>query len=137
MKYLLDTNIFVFLITKDLNRLSLSQKVVLSDPNNEFVISEASFYELGIKVRLEKPDFAHINIQTIDTDRKKNGIKLLKAKPVYFTNIPNVPKVIGNGNKIHGDPFDLLIISQALVEDLPILSTDSFFPLYAGLVVVS
>jgi PIN domain nuclease of toxin-antitoxin system len=70
MKYLLDTNIFVFLITKDLNRLSLSQKVVLSDPNNEFVISEASFYELGIKVRLEKPDFAHINIQTIDTEKR-------------------------------------------------------------------
>jgi PIN domain nuclease of toxin-antitoxin system len=137
MRYLLDTNIFVFLITKELGRLSFNQKRVLSDPNNEFLISEASFYELGIKVRLEKPDFINIDIETIDVDRKKNGIKLLKAKPVYFTNIPNVPKVIGNGNKIHGDPFDLLIISQALVEDLPILSTDSFFPLYTGLVVIS
>ena len=136
MKYLLDTNVFIFLITKDFGRLSFKQKQIIFDSTSELYLSEASFYELGIKVRLEKPDFAHINIQTIDTDRKKNGIKLLKAKPVYFTNIPNVPKVIGSGNKIHGDPFDLLIISQALVEDLPILSTDSFFPLYVGLTVV-
>ncbi len=40
-------------------------------------------------------------------------------------------------NKLHGDPFDLLIISQALLENLPILSTDSLFPLHEGLVVIS
>jgi PIN domain nuclease of toxin-antitoxin system len=40
-----------------------------------------------------------------------------------------------NGDK-HGDPFDLLIISQALVENLPVISTDEYFPSYGGLTTI-
>jgi len=40
-------------------------------------------------------------------------------------------------SKLHADPFDLLIISQALIEDLPILSTDRYFPDYEGLRVIT
>lgn len=137
MTYLLDTNVFIFLITKELNRLSEKQKSILSDADNDFVVSEASFYEIGIKSRLEKPDFIHVNISTVENDRKENQIAILKSKIEYYLNIPNVPKVIMSGSKQHGDPFDLLIISQALHEKLPILSTDSLFPLYEGLDVIS
>ena len=47
MTYLLDTNVFIFLITKRLGRLSEKQKVILADVDNDFVVSEASFYEIG------------------------------------------------------------------------------------------
>jgi PIN domain nuclease of toxin-antitoxin system len=137
MTYLLDTNVFIFLITKDLSRLSIRQKQILSDKDNDFVVSEASFYEIGIKARLEKPDFIHVNISTIEQDREENQIAILKSKIDYYLNIPNVPKVIMSGSKLHGDPFDLLIISQALHENLSVLSTDSLFPLYEGLDVIS
>jgi PIN domain nuclease of toxin-antitoxin system len=137
MTYLLDTNIFIFLMTKELNRLSKRQKEILSDSDNNFVISEASFYEVGIKVRLERPDFSHISMTKMELYREENKIQFLKSKVDFYLNIPNVPKVIMSSNKLHGDPFDLLIISQALHENLPILSTDSLFPLYEGLDVIS
>lgn len=137
MTYLLDTNVFIFLMTKDLNRLSKRQKDILSDGNNDFVISEASFYEVSIKVRLEKSDFSHISMAKMELYREENQIHFLKSKVDFYLNIPNVPKVIMRGNKLHGDPFDLLIISQALLKNLPILSTDSLFPLYEGLEVIS
>jgi PIN domain nuclease of toxin-antitoxin system len=137
MTYLLDTNVFIFLMTKELNRLSNRQKEILSDSNNDFVISEASFYEVGIKVRLERPDFSHISMTKMESYREENKIQFLKSKTDFYLNIPNVPKVIMSGSKPHGDPFDLLIISQALYENLPILSTDSLFPFYEGLDVIS
>lgn len=137
MTYLIDTNIFIILLEKSFHRLSKIQKEIIFDPSSEIFISEASIYEMAIKVRLGKPDFNHINIQTIDADRKNNGIKLLKSKTEYYSNIPKVPKVIDSKGKTHGDPFDLLIISQALMENLQILSTDNLFPEYQGLKVIS
>ena len=137
MTYLLDTNVFIFLMTKELNRLSKRQQEILSDNANDFVISEASFYEVAIKVRLGKPDFSHINMDKMELYRDESQIAILKSKISFYLNIPNVPKVIMSGSKLHGDPFDLLIISQALLEKLPILSTDSLFPLYEGLNVIS
>jgi PIN domain nuclease of toxin-antitoxin system len=137
MTYLIDTNIFIILLEKSFHRLSKRQKDIIFDPSSEMFLSEASIYEMAIKARLEKPDFSHINIKTIDADRKENGIRLLKSKVEYYTNIPQVPKVIDAKGKAHGDPFDLLIISQALTENLQILSTDSLFPKYQGLKVIS
>lgn len=137
MTYLIDTNIFIFLIEKNEQRFSAKQRAILKDPNNTFVLSEASIYEIAIKVRLNKPNFSHIDISTIDAERKRMNIKLLKSKTEYYTNIPKAPKVIDSKGRIHGDPFDLLIISQALTENLQILSTDSLFPEYQGLKVIS
>ena len=58
-----------------------------------------------------------------------SGKYLLKSQIAFYVNITNVPKVIGQNSKPHGDPFDLLIISQALLKNIPILSTDRFFRL--------
>jgi PIN domain nuclease of toxin-antitoxin system len=137
MTYLIDTNIFIIMIEKSYHRLSSEQKTILKDTNNIFLLSEASIYEIGIKVRLNKANFSHIDMLVIDAERKRMNIKLLKSKIEYYTNIPQVPKAIDSKGKVHGDPFDLLIISQALVENLQILSTDSLFPEYQGLKVIS
>ena len=125
------------MIEKSYHRFSSEQKTILKDQNNTFLLSEASIYEIAIKARLEKPNFSHIKIKNIDAERKENGIQLLKSKIEHYTNIPQVPKVIDSKGKAHGDPFDLLIISQAFTENLQILSTDSLFPLYQGLKVIS
>ena len=137
MKYLIDTNIFIIILEKSFHRLSTAQRDIIFDATNELMLSEASLYEIAIKVRLTKPDFSHIDIITINRERKVSGIKLLKSQIAFYINITNVPKVIGQNSKPHGDPFDLLIISQALLKNIPILSTDRFFPLYSGLKVIS
>ena len=137
MKYLIDTNIFIIILEKSFHRLSIAQRDIIFDTTNELMLSKASLYEIAIKVRLAKPDFSHIDITTIDRERKVSGIKLLKSQIAFYINITNVPKVIGQNSKPHGDPFDLLIISQALLKNISILSTDRFFSLYSGLKVIS
>jgi PIN domain nuclease of toxin-antitoxin system len=137
MRYLLDTNVFLFLISGKIKSLSTNQLKVLYDASNELFLSEASLFEIGIKSRIGKESFSYIEVNTIELNIKTNNIKLLKAKPAYFLNIPKVSKVYISENKLHGDPFDLLIISQAIIEDIPILSTDRLFPEYEGISVIS
>jgi PIN domain nuclease of toxin-antitoxin system len=137
MKYLLDTNIFIFLITEELEQLSLGQKEILDDLKNDLYLSEAYYYEISIKVRLEKLNFSHIDVNKLEVERKRFGIHLLKSKPEYYINIPNMAKVYISETKLHVDPFDLLIISQATFENLPILSSDKLFPEYQGLITIT
>jgi PIN domain nuclease of toxin-antitoxin system len=137
MKYLLDTNIFIFLITENFAQLTNYQKEILSDPANTFVLSEASIYEMAIKSRLSKLSFALFSFdEAITTERKQLKISLVKPKLVHYNNIRKIEPVLKNDGKPHADPFDLLIISQALTENLPVVSTDMYFPKYKGLRVV-
>ena len=137
MNYLLDTNILIYLYVGQYNLLSNKQESVLADKNNIFFVSEASFFEMAIKSRLEKNSFSNIDIVEVEKFVQIQGIKLLKSKKEYYLNIVHVPKVLISANKLHADPFDLLIISQALTEKMSILSTDRYFPEYEGLEVVS
>lgn len=137
MKYLLDTNIFIILITDELEKLGQQQIEIIFDDKNEFLLSEASFFEIAIKVRLGKSNLSHFDFNNLEIDRKRFNIKLLKAKLEYYLNIKTVPKVFITETKIHSDPFDLLIISQAISENIAVLSTDRLFPLYEGISVIS
>ena len=136
MTYLLDTNILIFLIEKSYKKISMKQMELITNQDNKFVLSEASLFEIGIKIRGGKGDFSNLNIFTLEEDYIRLNISLLKSKPVYYTNIPKVQSVIKKDGKIHGDPFDLLIISQAMVENLPVLSSDEYFPYYKDIVTI-
>lgn len=137
MRYLLDTNVFIYLIEKDFNQLSKDQKVILNNSNNELFVSEASYFEMSIKERLNKSQNLNIKLSELDNERKAVNVKFLRSKNDYYLGIPTVPKVLKDDKKLHGDPFDLLIISQALKEKMPVLSTDRLFPCYKGLKVIS
>jgi len=137
MRYLLDTNVFFYLLDENYNQLSLQQKNIIGDSENELYVSEASYYELSIKARANKIADFKFDIIQLDKYRKKLNIKLLTSKTDYYLGIINVPKVNLTTNKLHGDPFDLLIISQAMKENLPILSSDRLYPSYEGIEVIS
>lgn len=125
MKYLLDTNALIVLGT-DFGLLSAEAQGILTDQRNAFVISPASLWEMVIKVRLGKLDLNGLSLETFATViRRKFGIQLLPIKQSQLLYIATLPKV-----KDHGDPFDLLIIAQALTENLPVLTSDSKFHLY-------
>lgn len=137
MRYLLDTNVFVYIIEHDFNQLSTQQKEIIANPDNIFFVSEATYYELSIKIRLNKQVPFKFNVLELDNDRKIFNINLLKSKTDYYLGISDVPKVYLSETKLHGDPFDLLIISQAIKEKMPILSSDRLFPYYKGLTVIN
>ena len=125
MKYLLDTNALI-VGTTDFGSLKASYQRVLTDSANELVASPASLWEMAIKVRLGKLDLNGLSLETFATViRRKFGIHLLPIKQSQLLYIATLPKV-----KDHGDPFDLLIIAQALTENLPVLTSDGKFHLY-------
>ena len=125
MKYLLDTNVLIVLGT-DFEALPVASQRILLDERNAFVVSPASLWEMAIKVRLGKLDLSGISLETFATViRRKFRIRLLPIKQSQLIYIATLPKV-----KDHGDPFDLLIIAQALTENLPVLTSDGKFHLY-------
>ena len=122
MKYLLDTNAF-YLLTADFSRLSASYQRILTDTANAFVLSPASIWEMAIKVRLGKLDLQGVSLDDATGRlRVQQKIRLLDIKQSHLLRIATLPKV-----KDHGDPFDLLIIAQALTENLPVLTSDRKF----------
>ncbi|WP_375419300.1 type II toxin-antitoxin system VapC family toxin [uncultured Hymenobacter sp.] len=125
MKYLLDTNAFILLFS-DFQALPASYQHILTDSQNEFVLSPASIWEMAIKERLGKLDLKSIPLQEMTGRlRTKQKIGLLPIKQSQLLDIASLPKV-----KDHGDPFDLLIIAQSLSEALPVLTSDGKFHLY-------
>ena len=125
MKYLLDTNAFIVGIT-DFESLRQSYQWVLTDTANELVISPASIWEMAIKVRLGKLDLQGVSLEDATGRlRVQQKIRLLDIKQSHLLRIATLPKV-----KDHGDPFDFLIIAQALHENLPVLTSDGKFHLY-------
>ncbi len=131
MKYLLDTNAFIALLG-DPTLLSANYQRLVVNPENQFVLSPASIWEMAIKVRLGKLSFhGGLTLDEITTaGRSRQGIRLLPIKQSHLRAIAHLPKVAG-----HGDPFDFLIIAQSLTENLPVLTTDRYFREYGVRVV--
>lgn len=134
MTYLLDTNVLIFLFSKEYNRLSKNQLDVLNDKMNNYLLSQASYYEMAIKLRLGQLNFT---LNDVEEFRRELSIRMLNLETFHFAMIDNVPKVTDEKGKLHGDPFDLLILAQAQYEGLPILSTDRHFPKYETVTVVN
>ena len=132
MRYLLDTNVFIFL-NEEFEALSDQQQQLLTDPINEFVLSTASVWEMAIKTRLSKLSFPTGGTfeSVVTAGRRRQGIALLPIRQRHVQAVARLPKVTN-----HGDPFDLFIITQALTEQLPILTTDRYFAYYPGLQVI-
>lgn len=130
MRYLLDTNA---LLVGGLafETLKPSYQRILTNPNNELMLSPASIWEMAIKVRLGKLNLQNTTLDELAGEfRRRLKIKLLSIKQSHLLSIALLPKVKG-----HGDPFDLLIIAQALNEKLPVLTSDGEFHQYGVTVV--
>jgi PIN domain nuclease of toxin-antitoxin system len=123
MRALLDTNSFLWFISGS-DRLSIDAKNFIADMQNQLVLSAASLWEIAIKISLGKLDLLQPYGQLIPQQLEENDIAVL-------------PLEIGHLNKVidlpfhHRDPFDRLIIAQALAEGIPVVSSDAVFSQYA------
>jgi PIN domain nuclease of toxin-antitoxin system len=116
MKVLLDTHTFLWWITDD-PKLSLRVRGIISDGENEIFISAATGWEIAIKSqigRLKLPDEPQ---RFILEQLKINGMKSLPIEMRHALHVSTLPAY-------HQDPFDRILIAQAQMEDLPVLSAD-------------
>ena len=122
MRALLDTHAFLWWITDD-PRLSTRVREVIADGRNILYFSAASGWEIAIKAglgRLRIPE----NLERFLTEElAQNAIQVL---PVYLSHALRVYTLPLH----HRDPFDRLLISQALLRKLPVLTADPQIAIY-------
>ena len=117
MRVLLDTHVFLWWITDD-PRLSARARSVIGDGGNRLFLSAASGWEMAIKAalgRLELPDHPE---RFIPQQLSLNAIEALPVTMGHALHVYSLPLH-------HRDPFDRLIIAQAQLEKLPILTSDA------------
>jgi PIN domain nuclease of toxin-antitoxin system len=121
MSYLLDTHTFLWFLEGNKN-LSSNARIIIENPNNTIFVSIASIWEIAIKTSLNKLKLS-VNLEEVKTEIVKNNFEIL---PLDFEHIIELT----NLEQIHKDPFDRIIISQAISEKYTIISKDSNFGFY-------
>ncbi|MGB5685002.1 MAG: type II toxin-antitoxin system VapC family toxin [Candidatus Electrothrix sp.] len=122
MNILLDTHAFLWWITDDA-QLSETARKLIKDNGNTLYWSAASSWEVGIKYalgRLPLPDAPEIFLAQ---ELAGNQIESLPITDRYAFQAGRLPRH-------HKDPFDRMLIAQAMTDSLILLSCDSFFDLY-------
>lgn len=122
VKYLLDTLTFLWWIS-DSAKLPSRVVEVIKNPENSIFLSVSSVREMQVKSQIGRVDLPSTVLEIVTRQHEENGIELLPislAHMVALTRIPNY----------HGDPFDFLLISQAIVEDLTLITRKSLIAKY-------
>ncbi|MGH7164246.1 MAG: type II toxin-antitoxin system VapC family toxin [Nitrospiraceae bacterium] len=127
MRLLLDTAAFLWWIT-DSDRLSDRARELLGDADNDVWFSAVSSWELVIKAALGRVKLPEKAERFIPKHLAVNGFQIL---PIHLRHTLRVAALPGH----HRDPFDRLLVAQALVEGLTLLSSDRQLTRYAGPVV--
>ena len=122
MRFLLDTHTFLWAVLDD-PRLSDKVRALMLNADNELLVSPASYWEIAIKISLGK--------YTLDDDFEA----FMERQTVYseFTLLPISLKhaaVVASLPFHHRDPFDRLLVAQAISEGIPIVSIDRALDLY-------
>jgi len=122
MRCLLDSHAFLWFISGS-ERLGERAREVIADIENEVLLSAASLWEFAIKVSLGKLELEGPLSSLIPRQLIANEIGLLAIEPRHVFLLTDLPFH-------HRDPFDRLIIAQAMSEGLPVLSGDGEFQKY-------
>jgi PIN domain nuclease of toxin-antitoxin system len=122
MRVLLDTHVFLWFLTGDL-RCSVWARSTVADPANDIFVSVASLWEIAIKSSLGKLTLAAPFDQLFPQQMAANSMQLL---PIGLEELGVVARLPFH----HRDPFDRLLVTQASVHDLPLLSADQRLDAY-------
>ncbi len=122
MKYLIDTHVFKWLDNES-NKLSPKVQAIMADRNNQLVLSLVSVWEIQIKVQLGKMNLRTQLNTVIEDQQRINQIELLPVKLEHILYLENLPSH-------HRDPFDRILIAQAISEGLTLINHDSSFSQY-------
>ncbi|WP_413452554.1 type II toxin-antitoxin system VapC family toxin [Georgenia phoenicis] len=117
MRLLVDTHVVLWQLTGEREVSPEAREALLSA--RDLLISAVSFAEIGIKVSLKKLEVP----QGLEGAVQALGLRVLGLSPAHGLAVGDLPLH-------HRDPFDRLIIAQAVCEDLPVLTADSRFADY-------
>ena len=123
MKLLLDTHLLLWAVAQP-ERLSPEARKLLEDPGNELLFSAASLWEVAIKSGLQRENF-QVEARVLRRGLLDNGYGELAIASEHAVAVDTLPP-------IHKDPFDRILVAQALVEGITLLTSDPWVAKYPG-----
>jgi PIN domain nuclease of toxin-antitoxin system len=118
VRYLLDTHVLLWWLGDD-PRLSSQARQVISDPTHLMFVSAATVWEMSIKQSIGKLSIPDNLLEMLAV----NEFKVLKISAGHGLKVGTLPM-------LHKDPFDRMLIAQALADGLTVISGDAKFGLY-------
>jgi PIN domain nuclease of toxin-antitoxin system len=117
MTVLIDTHVLLWSVIEP-KKLSEKARAILEDPHNSILVSAVSFWEISLKYSAGKLDLINVKPEDFPVLSEVSG----------FTNIPLLPEETASyhllKNLPHKDPFDKILIRQAIVLDTPLITKD-------------
>jgi PIN domain nuclease of toxin-antitoxin system len=123
MKFLLDTHLAIWALLDHPN-LKAQARAILNNPENQFVFSVSSIWELAIKRGRQRGDFLY-DPRVIRRQLLDDGCEELPVLGKHAVEVESLPP-------IHKDPFDRILIAQAMVEGITLLTADPVIAQYPG-----
>ena len=122
MKLLLDTHTFLWFVTSD-PQLSEAALDLIADPTNEVLVSPATYWEVAIKVSIGKYPLT-VPFETFFQEGiDGSDMAILPIRVRHAAVLSSLPIH-------HKDPFDRMIISQSIAEQIPVVSADAALDAY-------
>jgi PIN domain nuclease of toxin-antitoxin system len=119
---LLDTHAFLWFILDD-PKLSERAKALIADADNAVEISPASYWEIAIRISLGKYALPESYAGFMERQLADNDFRILPIEPRHAAVLIDLPFH-------HRDPFDRLLVAQAICEEIPLVSTDPALDAY-------
>ena len=123
MKFLLDTHLLLWAAGEP-ERLASEARALLEAPEHDLLFSAASLWEVAIKSTLGREDFG-VDAGVLRRGLVENGYLELAVSGEHAVAVANLPP-------LHKDPFDRLLVAQAQVEGITLLTSDTFVADYPG-----
>ena len=124
MRLLLDTHVIIWMISDD-KRISSKARETIHSASSVYW-SVASLWEIGIKQCLNRKDFqlGPNWAEQVQNELFSNGFEKMNIEPAHCDGISHLPLY-------HGDPFDRMLVSQAIDQDLTLVTADSKITRYS------
>jgi PIN domain nuclease of toxin-antitoxin system len=123
VKLLLDTHVLLWAAGRP-ERLSTGAKRLLNNPKNELIFSAASLWEIAIKRSLGRDDF-RVEPRVLRRALLDNGYAELPITSEHAVGVESLPD-------LHRDPFDRILLAQALCEGVTLVTADAQLARYRG-----
>jgi PIN domain nuclease of toxin-antitoxin system len=122
LRYLLDSHTLLWFLA-GASKLSDKARRIIEHPDHDILTSIASLWEIGIKHSLGKLNLHRPFAEVIPHHLEINSIAILGLRTDHVLSVTKLPFH-------HRDPFDRILVAQALVEEIPIVSCDDALDLY-------
>ena len=122
MRLLLDTHVAVWLSAQP-SLVPIGIKKLIADPANEIFVSSVSIFEIAVKRRTGRRDAPPISAAEASRNFEASGYQFLQVTPKHAATVETL-------TFHHKDPFDHLLISQAVAEPMHLVSNDAAIALY-------